>query len=208
MPPRHLHNHPRHSLLLALTNDRRLGKTRHLYWDIWQGHNLCPLQRRSAHTGSFVCLCQAELRVEISLPQQLTSASCFLFPWPPLRPSCLSLFGQTETDPVLIVVVMLLQWGAVSKSTLNQVLNDQALQRLDGGECPSQTKSSAPRSASMGTRATTKKTVSFSQNNSFLQASDSFSEIRIIQAVCDTIHGNLHTVLLSSSHLKAELLNS
>ncbi|XP_049919104.1 stAR-related lipid transfer protein 13 isoform X1 [Epinephelus moara] len=51
------------------------------------------------------------------------------------------------------------QWGAVSKSTLNQVLNDQVLQRPDGGECPSQTKSSAPRSASMGTRATTKKTI-------------------------------------------------
>lgn len=80
MPPRHLHNHPRHSLLLALTNDRRLGKTRHLYWDIWQGHNLRPLKRRSTHTGSFVRLCQAELRVKISLPQQLTSASCFLFP--------------------------------------------------------------------------------------------------------------------------------
>lgn len=98
MPPRHLHNHPRHSLLLALTNDRRLGKTRHLYWGIRQGHNLCPLKRRSTHTGSFVYLCQAELRVEISLPQQLTSASCFLFPWPPLSPFCPSLFGP-ETDP-------------------------------------------------------------------------------------------------------------
>ena len=163
MPPRHLHNHPRHSLLLALTNDRRLGKTRHLYWDIWQGHNLCPLKRRSTHTGSFVCLCQAELRVEISLPQPLTSASCFLFPWPPLRPSCPSLVGQTETDPVLIVVVMLLQRGAVSKPTLNQTLNDQALRRPDRVACPIQDRSSAPRGASMGTRARTKKTVSFSK---------------------------------------------
>lgn len=70
----------------ALTNDRRPGKTRHLYWDIWQGHNLCPLKRRSAHTGSFVYICQAELRVEISLPQQLTSASCFLSARPPFEP--------------------------------------------------------------------------------------------------------------------------
>lgn len=99
MPPRHLHNHPRHSPLLALTNDRRLGETRHLYWDIWRGHNLRPLKRRSTHTGSFVYLCQAESRLEISLPQQLTSASCFLFPWPPLRPSCPSLFGHPEPDP-------------------------------------------------------------------------------------------------------------
>ncbi len=163
MPPRHLHNHPRHSLLLALTNDRRLGKTRHLYWDIWRGHNLGPLKRRSTHTGFFVCLCQAELRVEISLPQQLTSASCFLFSWPPLRPSCPSLFGQTETDPVLIVVVMLLQWSTVSKSTLNHGPNDQVLQRPDRGECQNQDRYSAPRSTSMGTRATTKKTVSFSE---------------------------------------------
>lgn len=85
-------------------------------------------------------------------------------------------FGQTETNPVLIVVVMLLQWGAVSKSTSNQTPNDQVLQRPDRGECRSQDRSSAPRSASMGTRATTKKTVSFSGNNSFLQASHSFSE--------------------------------
>lgn len=28
MPPRHLHNHLRHPLFLALTNDRRVGKTR------------------------------------------------------------------------------------------------------------------------------------------------------------------------------------
>lgn len=165
MPPRHLHNHPRHSLSLTLTNDRRLGKTRHLYWDIWQGHNLCPLKIRSVHIGSFVCFCQAELRVEISLPQPLTSASCFLFPWPPLRPSCPSLFCQTETDPVLIVVVMLLQWGAVSKSTSNQTPNNRDLGRADGGECLSQDGSSAPRCASVGTRARTKKTVGFSNHH-------------------------------------------
>ncbi|TMS07275.1 StAR-related lipid transfer protein 13 [Larimichthys crocea] len=47
------------------------------------------------------------------------------------------------------------QWGAVSKSTLNQNLNH--LQRPDRGECPSQDRSSAPRSSSAGTRATTKK---------------------------------------------------
>ncbi|XP_070761284.1 stAR-related lipid transfer protein 13 isoform X1 [Enoplosus armatus] len=51
------------------------------------------------------------------------------------------------------------QWGAVSKSTLNQTPNDQVLQRPDRGECPSQDGSSAPRSASMGTRAATKKTM-------------------------------------------------
>lgn len=176
MPPRHLHSHPRHSLLLALANDSRLGKTRHLCWAIWQGHNLCPLERRSTHTASFVRLCKAELRVEISLPQPLTSASCFLFPWPPLRPSCPSLFGHAGTDPVLIVVVMLLQWGAASKSTLNQTLNDQVLQRPHRGECLSQDRSSAPRSTSMGTRARTKKTVSLSKIHSFLQVSNSFSE--------------------------------
>lgn len=55
------------------------------------------LLKEDPHTQApFVYFCQAELRVEISLPQQLTSASCFLFPWPPLRPSCRSLFGQTE----------------------------------------------------------------------------------------------------------------
>lgn len=85
-------------------------------------------------------------------------------------------FGRTETDPVLIVVVMLLQWGAVSKSTLNQTPNDQVLQRPDRGECLSQDRSSAPRSASMGTRATSKKTVSLYMNNSFLQASHRFFE--------------------------------
>lgn len=170
MPPRHLHNHPRHSLVLALTNDRQLGKTRHLYWDIWQGHNLCPLQRRSTHTGSFVSVCQAELRVEISLPQQLTSASCFLFPWPPLRPSCPSLSSQTQTEPVVIVVVMLLQWAAVSKSTSNQTSapKDRVLQRPERGECPSQDRSSASRSSSAETKGTTKMTVSFSEEKSFL----------------------------------------
>lgn len=54
MPPRHLHNHPRHSLLLALTNDRQLAKTRHLYWDIWQGHNLCPL-KKNIHRYWLLC---------------------------------------------------------------------------------------------------------------------------------------------------------
>ncbi|KAI3354100.1 hypothetical protein L3Q82_018649 [Scortum barcoo] len=58
------------------------------------------------------------------------------------------------------------QWGAVSKSKLNQTPDE----RPDRGECQSQDGSSAPRSASMGTRATTKKTVSFSESNSFLKA--------------------------------------
>lgn len=161
MPPRHLHNHPRHSPVLALTNDGRLGKTRHLHWGIWQGHNLCPLKRTSTHTGSFVRLCQAESGLEISLPQPLTSPFCFLFPWPPLRPSCRSPAGRSETDPVLIVVVvMLFQRGAVSKSTLNQTSDDRALRGPDAGECPSPSRSSTPCGASAGTR--TKKTVSFS----------------------------------------------
>lgn len=51
------------------------------------------------------------------------------------------------------------QWGAVSKSTLNRALKDQVLQRPNRGECPSQDGSSAPRSASTGTTATTKKTM-------------------------------------------------
>ncbi|KAJ4935701.1 hypothetical protein JOQ06_017230, partial [Pogonophryne albipinna] len=51
------------------------------------------------------------------------------------------------------------QWGAVSKSTLNQALNDQLLQRPDRGECPSDCRSSAPRSALIATRASTKKTM-------------------------------------------------
>ncbi|XP_071781488.2 stAR-related lipid transfer protein 13 isoform X1 [Centroberyx gerrardi] len=51
------------------------------------------------------------------------------------------------------------QWGAVSKSTLNRSPNDQALQRPDREECPSQDRSSAPRSSSTGTRARTKKTM-------------------------------------------------
>ncbi|KAK5929617.1 hypothetical protein CgunFtcFv8_010836 [Champsocephalus gunnari] len=51
------------------------------------------------------------------------------------------------------------QWGAVSKSTLNQALNDQLLQRPDRGECPSDCRSSAPRSALIETRASIKKTM-------------------------------------------------
>lgn len=162
MPPRHLHNHPRHPLLLALSNDRQLGRTRHLYWHIRRGHNLCPLKRRSAHTGSFVSYCQAESRAEISLPQQLTSASCFSFPLAAVE-SILSQSIQPGRDGsrTLIVVVMLLQCGAVSKSTLNQAPDHQVLKQPGRGECPSRDRSSAPRSASMGTRATTRKTVSF-----------------------------------------------
>lgn len=149
-----------------------------------------------------MCLCQAELRVEISLPQQLTSASCFLFPWPLLRPSCPTLFGQTETEPVLIVIVMLLQWGAVSKSTLNQSLNDKVLQRPDREECPSRDGSSAPRSTTVGTRATTKKMVSFSKNNNFQQVSYSFSDsVRNHSASVQHLPNLRHTVLLCSSHL-------
>lgn len=72
-----------------------------------------------------------------------------------------------DRPTVLIAVVMLLQCGAVSKSTLNQTSYDHVRQRLDRGECPSQDRSSAPRSTAVGTRATTKRTVSFSENNSF-----------------------------------------
>lgn len=135
-----------------------------------------------------MCLCQAESRVEISLPRPLTSASCFLFPWPPLSPSCPFLFGQAETDPVLFVVVMLLQWGAVSKSTLNQTQNDRDLQKPERGECQSRDRSSAPRSSSMGTRARTKKMVSFSKNHS-----------SFLQAVCSTV--------VQTSPPSCELLN-
>lgn len=157
----------------ALTNDRRLGKTRHLYWDIWQGHNLRPLKRRSAHTGSFVYVCQAELRVEISLPQQVTSASCFLSARAtvsarPVR-ACVFFSRPKTVQPFLTAFVMLLQSGAVSKSASNRTARDHTPQRADGRECPSQDGSTAPRSTSVATRATTsKRAVSFSRNSSFL----------------------------------------
>ncbi|XP_019943827.2 stAR-related lipid transfer protein 13 isoform X1 [Paralichthys olivaceus] len=51
------------------------------------------------------------------------------------------------------------QCGAVSKSTLHQTPSDQVLQRPATGECPSRDGSSAPRSASTGTRARSKKTM-------------------------------------------------
>ncbi|XP_061575680.1 stAR-related lipid transfer protein 13 isoform X2 [Cololabis saira] len=51
------------------------------------------------------------------------------------------------------------QCGAVPKFALNQTLNDEALQRPDGGECQSRDRSSAPHSFSSGTRARTKKTM-------------------------------------------------
>ncbi|XP_041662147.1 stAR-related lipid transfer protein 13 isoform X2 [Cheilinus undulatus] len=53
------------------------------------------------------------------------------------------------------------QWGAASKSTSNQTPtpNDQVVQGPERGECLSQDGSSAPCSASMGTRATNKKTM-------------------------------------------------
>ncbi|KAG7243074.1 hypothetical protein INR49_016449 [Caranx melampygus] len=51
------------------------------------------------------------------------------------------------------------QWGAVSKCTSNQTPNNQDLERPDGRECLSQDRSSAPRCASVGTRARTKKTM-------------------------------------------------
>lgn len=156
----------------ALTNDRRPGKTRHLYWDIWQGHNLRPLKRRSVHTGSFVYVCQAELRVEISLPQQLTSASCFLSAGPPFEPVLserVFFFWPKTVRPVLTAFVMLLQSGAVSKSASTRTARDHTPQRADGRECPSQDGPTAPRSTSVATRATTsKRAVSFSRNSSFL----------------------------------------
>ncbi|KAM6987909.1 stAR-related lipid transfer protein 13 isoform 1-T1 [Tautogolabrus adspersus] len=54
------------------------------------------------------------------------------------------------------------QWGALSKSTSNQTptQSDQVLRTgPERGGCPSQDRSSAPCSASMGTRATNKKTM-------------------------------------------------
>lgn len=184
MPPRHLHNHLRHPLLLALTNDRRVGKTRHLYWDIWQGHNLCPLQRRSAHTGCFVYHCQAEFRVEISLSQQLTSSPCFLFSRPPLRPSRPSLFCHTIGLTSLNASVMFLQCDAVSKSTSNQSPQDHLRPRGDRGEGPFLEDSSAPLRTSEGTSGTTKRTVSFTEDGHFLHA------------VCKRQHGQLSSYVL------------
>lgn len=84
---------------------------------------------------------------------------------------------------VLIAVVMLLQCGAVSKSTLNRTSCDHVLQRPDRGECPSQ---------DGGLPVTgTKRTVSFSENNIFLHTV-SLSRWEIIQVVCcSTAHAKL-----------------
>lgn len=177
MPPRHLHNHLRHPLLLTLTNDRRVGKTRHLYWDIWQGHNLSPLQRRSAHTGCFVYHCQAEFRVEISLSQQLTSAPCFLSPRPPLRPSRPSLFCRTIGLTSLNASVMFSQCDAVSKPTSDQSPQDHLRPRGDRGEGPF-LEDSAPLRTSEGTSGTTKRTVSSTEDGHFLHT------------VCNMQHGD------------------
>ncbi|MED6251541.1 hypothetical protein ATANTOWER_032468 [Ataeniobius toweri] len=49
------------------------------------------------------------------------------------------------------------QWGAASKSLLNQTSNDKVLQRPQRRECWSQDRSSASRNSSTGTRARTKK---------------------------------------------------
>lgn len=69
-----------------------------------------------------------------------------------------------DRPTVVIAAVMLLQSGAVSKSTLNQTLCKHIHRRPDRGECPCQDGPSAPHSTSVGTRATTKRTVSFFVN--------------------------------------------
>lgn len=162
MPHRHLHNHPRHSLLLALTNDRQLGeKTRHLYWDIWQGRTLPP--EKKMHTYRLL---------SVLLSSWIESGD---FTSPDTEPNLLFSFPVATVEPVLsfsvwpssccwrFAIVMLLQWGgALSKSTLNRSLKDQVPQRAERGEWPSRDRSPTPRSSSMGTRARTKKTVSFS----------------------------------------------
>ncbi|CAJ1065085.1 Hypothetical predicted protein [Xyrichtys novacula] len=53
------------------------------------------------------------------------------------------------------------QWAAVSKSTSNQTptLKDPVLQRPEGGDCPSQDRSSAPHRSSAERKETTKKTM-------------------------------------------------
>lgn len=111
------------------------------------------------------------------------------FHFPRRRPQPLVFFspGHCWAHPVLFcltkhccwqfAVVMLLQWGgALPKPTLKRTLNDQVLHRPEREECQNRDWFSTPRSSSMGTRARTKKTVSFSKNLSFLQGSVSFSK--------------------------------
>lgn len=66
----------------ALTNDGRLGPRRDVFTGIFdKGRNLGPSSEQDRRTQApFVRrVCPAESRAEISLPRQLTSASCFLF---------------------------------------------------------------------------------------------------------------------------------
>lgn len=66
----------------ALTNDGGLGPRPDVFTGIFdKGRNLGPSSEDDRpHTGSFCAPClSSESRAEISLPRQLTSASCFLF---------------------------------------------------------------------------------------------------------------------------------
>lgn len=68
----------------ALTNDDwgRLGPRRDVFTGIFdKGRNLGPSSEEDRHTQALFVrrVCLAESRAEISLPRQLTSASCFLF---------------------------------------------------------------------------------------------------------------------------------
>ena len=173
---------------------RNRGKTRHLYWDIWQGHNLCPLQKK-IRTYRLLCAPLSSCIESGDLTSPAVDLSLlFSFPlghrWD--HPVPVGSAGRSRTQ-CWFVVVMLLQWGAASKSTSNRALKDQVLQRADGGECPSQDRSSAPRGASMGTRAAAKRTVSFSESNSVTQF--------LLQVVRSPVHGDLMCKLLFSSHL-------
>lgn len=99
-----------------------------------------------------------------SWPQPLV----FFLPWPPLSPSRLSPFGHTQGSTSLTGSVMFLQCDAVSMSTSDQSAQDHHHPRGDGEECPIREESFAPLRMSEGSSTTTKRTVSFTEDGSFL----------------------------------------
>lgn len=150
----------------ALTNDGRLGPRRDVFTGIFdKGRNLGPSSEEDRHTQApFVCLVRpAGSSVEISLPRQLTSASCFLFsffffatPHTVFRTYCPSpsLAPENARLPLLFVLslflcVMLLQSGAVAKSSSSRSVREQ---RADGGERPNRDGSAARRTTVSSSR--------------------------------------------------------
>lgn len=128
----------------------------------------------------FVYLCQAELRVEISPPQQLTSASCFLFSGPPLRPSCPSLFGQRQSP------------------TLDCCCDVVALRRCFKVQIkPNLVRPRSPKTGERGMSESGQVSGNKSDNQEDGKLLwGQLSQLEIIQVVCDT-HANLqHTVSL------------